>query len=99
MGRDAARVVRIMAIARGPLRRSTILSLDAPGGRLTARAVDKAAARDLLAWMASPEVAAQAALEHGGLPASRAAARDPRFRTKSMNTSSGTPEGSIPYPE
>ncbi len=42
MGRDAARAVRIMAIARGPLRRSTILGLDPPGGRLTSRAVDDA---------------------------------------------------------
>ena len=49
MGRDAARVVRIMAIARGPLRRSTILSLDAPGGRLTARAVDEAIAAGFVA--------------------------------------------------
>ena len=45
-----------------------------------AGALDKAATVDLLAWMTSPEIAAQAALEHAGLPAGRAAARDPRFQ-------------------
>ena len=42
MTRDGARAVRTMAIARGPLRRSTVLELEPPGGRLTNRALDDA---------------------------------------------------------
>jgi len=42
MPRDGARVVRVMAAARGPLRRSTVLGLNPPGGRFTARAIEDA---------------------------------------------------------
>ncbi|MGD8485492.1 MAG: LuxR C-terminal-related transcriptional regulator [Chloroflexota bacterium] len=42
MNRDAARVVRVLSIARGPLRRRLVLDLEPPGGRLTNRAMDDA---------------------------------------------------------
>jgi multiple sugar transport system substrate-binding protein len=41
---------------------------------------DKEAAARLLAWMMSPEIAAEAADATASLPASRQAAQDPRFR-------------------
>jgi ABC-type glycerol-3-phosphate transport system substrate-binding protein len=40
----------------------------------------KEAAAHLLAWMASPEILAEAAYAHAMLPSSRTAARDPRFQ-------------------
>jgi hypothetical protein len=46
---------------------------------MPAAALDKAAAADLLAWMMSPEIAADAAYAASNLPTSRAAAQDPRF--------------------
>ncbi len=48
MPRDAARVVRVMAVARGPLRRSVVLELDPPGGRLTSRAIEEAIESDFV---------------------------------------------------
>ena len=59
IGRDAARVVRVMAIARGPLRRSTVLRLDPPGGRLTSRAIDEAVESGLVS-----EVGERIAISH-----------------------------------
>ncbi len=47
---------------------------------LPAGAMDKEAAVQLLAWMMSPEIVAEAALANSLLPTSRTAAQDPRFR-------------------
>jgi ABC-type glycerol-3-phosphate transport system substrate-binding protein len=46
---------------------------------LPAGAVDKGAAVQLLAWMTSAEIMAEAADAYGFLPSSRTALRDPRF--------------------
>jgi DNA-binding CsgD family transcriptional regulator len=40
--RDGARVVRVMAAARAPLMRSTLLAVHAPEGRLTVKGLDEA---------------------------------------------------------
>ncbi|MGD2039517.1 MAG: extracellular solute-binding protein [Anaerolineae bacterium] len=48
---------------------------------IPAGALDKAAAANLLAWMMSPEVVADAAYANRTLPPSRAAARDIRFQS------------------
>ncbi|MGD2205870.1 MAG: extracellular solute-binding protein [Anaerolineae bacterium] len=45
-----------------------------------ASAVDKEAVVQLLAWMMSPEIVAEAAYAHSLLPTSRTAAQDPRFQ-------------------
>jgi ABC-type glycerol-3-phosphate transport system substrate-binding protein len=47
---------------------------------LPSGAIDQDAAAGLLAWMMSPEIAAEAAVAHALLPASRRAAQDPRFQ-------------------
>lgn len=47
---------------------------------IPAGAVDKEAATQLLAWMASPEIEAEAANTFSFLPTSRTALQDPRFR-------------------
>jgi multiple sugar transport system substrate-binding protein len=47
---------------------------------IPAGAKDREAAADLLAWMMSPEIVAEAAYTHASLPTSRQAAQDPRFR-------------------
>jgi multiple sugar transport system substrate-binding protein len=47
---------------------------------IPAGALDKEAAADLLAWMMSPEIVADAADASAALPTSRVAAQDPRFR-------------------
>jgi multiple sugar transport system substrate-binding protein len=56
------------AVVRGPV-------LVVPAG-----AIDKEAGLQLLTWMISPEIVAEAAHAHSFLPASRTAARDPRFQ-------------------
>ena len=48
---------------------------------IAAGAVDKEAAANLLAWMMSPEIVAEAAEANALLPTSRTAARDPRFQS------------------
>ena len=47
---------------------------------MPAKGKDKAAAAKLLAWMMSPEIAAEAAYVHSSLPTSRTAAQDARFQ-------------------
>ncbi len=47
---------------------------------IPAGAMDKEAAVQLLAWMASPEILAEAAYANSLLPTSRTAAQDPRFQ-------------------
>jgi multiple sugar transport system substrate-binding protein len=47
---------------------------------IPAGAVDKEAAVQLLAWMTSPEIEAEAASAFSFLPTSRSALQDPRFR-------------------
>jgi ABC-type glycerol-3-phosphate transport system substrate-binding protein len=54
--------------------------VDGPVLVLPAGAADQATAADLLAWMLSPPVAAQVALDRASLPATRIAAADPRVR-------------------
>ena len=49
-------------------------------------AVDMEAATGLLAWMMSPQVVAEVACDTASLPASRTAARDPRFAPIGMTT-------------
>lgn len=56
------------AVVRGPV-------VIIPSG-----AKDKEAAAQLLAWMASPEILAEAAYANALLPTSRTPAQDPRFR-------------------
>jgi spermidine/putrescine-binding protein len=46
---------------------------------IPAGAMDKEAAANLLAWMMSPEILAEAAYANSLLPASRTSAQDPRF--------------------
>jgi multiple sugar transport system substrate-binding protein len=48
-----------------------------------AGAIDKEAAVQLLAWMTSPEIVAEAAYTNSLLPTSRTAAQDPRFQQNS----------------
>jgi ABC-type thiamine transport system substrate-binding protein len=69
--------------------RLTLVSAKAGSGKTTvvqgpvavlpAGARDKEAVGDLLAWMMSPEVQAEAMYAHASLPARRTAAQDPRF--------------------
>ena len=47
---------------------------------IPAKAMDKNAAAQLLAWMTSPEILADAAYTHAMLPASQTAAQDARFQ-------------------
>jgi ABC-type glycerol-3-phosphate transport system substrate-binding protein len=47
---------------------------------IPAGAIDKEAAVQLLAWMASPEILAEGAYAHSLLPTSRTSAQDPRFQ-------------------
>ena len=47
---------------------------------MPAGAMDKEAAANLLAWMTSPEILAEAAYANSELPSSRTSAQDPRFQ-------------------
>jgi ABC-type glycerol-3-phosphate transport system substrate-binding protein len=60
--------------------RSHTVVIQGPVVIIPAGAVDKEAAAQLLAWMTSPEILAEAAYAHSFLPTSRTAAQDARFQ-------------------